>query len=115
MGFLRISVGYRSPPGDHRLAVGRRRVADRGVAADHADDAAEHVRPLPGDGERADGAARGAADGALLRIVGEVVLLADLGKHFLDEEARVGVVQRVVFLLAVIRIADAEICRDTSR
>ena len=103
IGILADQRGIEIAARHHGLAIRGREVADGGVAADHADDAAEHVGPLPGHGERADGAARGAADGALLRIVGEVVLLAHLRKHLLDEEARVGVVQRVVLFLAMVR------------
>jgi hypothetical protein len=64
---------------------------------------------LPGGGKGRDGATGSAADDAFFRIVGELVLLAHLGQQFLDEHAHVFVVQHVVFVAPVVRIAHVEI------
>src|SRR3954451_18761108 len=70
----------------HRLAILSRPIANRCIAADHADDFPEYIGTMPCDGECADGAAAGTTDGALLGIVGQAVLRSDERKHLLDQE-----------------------------
>ena len=54
----------------------------------------------------------------MTRFAGSVVslyFLADLGKHLLDDEARVGVAHRVVLVGAIVRDCPSRSCRGTPR
>lgn len=75
--------------------------ADVGEATNMADDFAEKVGTLPGDGEGADAAGAGSADRSLVGIFGEVEFFADLGEEFGFQHKRVGITQGVVFEAAV--------------
>ena len=67
-----------------------------GEAANDAEDFTEDVGALPGDGEGCDGAGTGAAYAVPLWIVRDVEVLAERRQQFLDDDARVTVVERVV-------------------
>ena len=56
----------------------------------------------------ADRPAAGPADGPAGGVLGQVVLLADLGQHLVDDEAGVLVAERVVLDAAVVRVAGAD-------
>src|SRR5262249_15112410 len=71
--------------------------AQVGEAADDANDLAKLIRPLPRDGERRDRAAAGAANAVLLGVGGDVVILFQNGQQLVDDDARVFVVELVVF------------------
>src|SRR5437867_8842266 len=100
-----IQIAARS----HRLAVARRAIADRCVAADATDHVAKPSRPFPRDGDGAIRPAARAANRSGFRVFGEIIGLADLGQHFIDEETRVTVTERVVFGGAIVRVAAADL------
>ena len=60
--------------------------ADVREAADGADDFAELIRPLPRNGKRANGSRTCPADGAVVRVFGNVVILFERGQQFVDDE-----------------------------
>ena len=66
------------------------------VAADVADDLAEGVGALPGDGEGRQSAVAHAGDRPARRVIRQVVVLADLREDLLQQEAGVGVGDRRV-------------------
>ncbi|MFO1092213.1 MAG: hypothetical protein U0992_02725 [Planctomycetaceae bacterium] len=74
---------------------------ERDERADRADDAAELVRTLPGDVERADRSRAGAGDGTVVRVGAELVRFADFGEEFFDEEPGVLVAEAVVLKAAI--------------
>src|SRR5688572_3615883 len=63
---------------------------------------------MPCDGERADGATARAADSATRRVVGQPILLPHFRQQFFDQEAGVLVVDRVVLLRPIVRVAGAD-------
>jgi hypothetical protein len=90
--------------------------ADVGEAADVAENFTESVGPLPRHGEGADAAGTGAADGAQIRILGELVFLRHFGQEFAEEELRVGVAEGIVFETAVAAVFTALLGgRDNAR
>src|SRR5207249_6397803 len=70
-------------------------------AADEAEDPAKRVGALPGGGERGDAAGTGPGYGAVIGIVRELVLCADLGQNLVQQKPCVPVARAVVFVAAV--------------
>src|SRR5581483_9737410 len=75
-----------------------------GKAADKAHDPMENIWPVPGRIERCNAAGTRSGDGIVVRIFGEIVVLADLGQNFFDEKTRIAVPERVIFKAAVIAL-----------
>src|SRR5271165_6968255 len=67
-----------------------------GEAADAGKHTAEQFGVEPSRIERADSAGRIACDGAAVGIAAEVVLFADIRQDLVAQEARIGIVDRVV-------------------
>jgi len=76
---------------------------DVGETPDVAQHLAERVRALPGHGKGADPPRTRPADRPLLGIIGQLVLLPDLGQDLLQKEAGVLVAQRVILETPVVR------------
>ena len=83
-------------PHDVRVRVAAA-IAKVDEAADDAQNLAKIVRPLPRNGERRNRTGTGAADTVPLRIFREVVFLVEHGHQFIDDHARVSIVEGVVF------------------
>ena len=75
--------------------------ADIGEAADVADDIAEEVGPLPGDGEGADAAGTSSTDDTAFGVFCEGEIFTNFGEDFGLKHAGVGLVEGVVFDTAV--------------
>ena len=85
-------------PNERRISVTSPNV---GEAADVADDLAEEVGPLPGDGEGTDPSGTGSTDYALVWVRGEVEFFGHFGEKFGFKHTRISIVERIIFETAV--------------
>ena len=108
-GRLADESGIEVAAGGHGLAVFGGTIPDGDVAPDHADDVAELVGIFPSGGEGADGAATRAADDTALGIVGDFVGLLQHRDELPADHARVGIVEGVVFVGAIVGVTHPEI------
>ena len=69
-------------------------------AADETGDAVERIGAAPGGHERRNSAGAGTRQTAVVRVAGDAVLLADFRQNLFQQEARVSVAKRVVFIAA---------------
>ncbi len=99
----------------HRRAGAGRVAADRGVAADEADDIAERIGAMPCGGEGGDRAARRAADRAPFGRIREMPAPGHLGQQLLRQHPHIGVAERVIFGRAMVRIAHSRGLGDNAQ
>lgn len=81
--------------------------ADIRKTADVADDFAEFIRPLPGNGESADAAGGVSADGPAIGVSGDVQPLRGDGEQFFQQKAGVEIAEGVVLVGAIAAWSDA--------
>ena len=71
------------------------------IAADGAEHLAKLVRAMPSHREGGDGAGTGPANGPVFWLAGEIEFFSELRKEFIDDDARVFIIERVVLLRPV--------------